>query len=315
MSSPIPIFWTAYGNVGIKRFLFLIGIEIGLVLIGWSHVYSRPFGDIIAGSLLTFIILYCIAVLKYGLFVRRYSFREHGETYEIKDYYKPFEPSKNYRVLSRINSNQRDSKIFFTKQPRWAYLDAVRVLLNTIKPHKRASVLLLGGGGASLAKTMAESYPSCHVDVVEVSKIMISVAKRFFLSSREAKQISLLHQDAQLYIAQTKRRYDVIIVDLFVNSEVSNDSTNTQFVHNLSRVCSPRTVIIINLSGIQELTLQRIINLYEYAFPRFQLYLHWKTALLLITGNQVKNIPLHFTRISVLKKARHTRVLSQLYAS
>ncbi len=297
MISVIPMFWIANINVGTKRLLFLFSVEICILLITWKYSMTQPFSLAIAGSLITLIIVYFIAAYKYGIFIRRYSFVEHGEKYEINDFYKPLEPLKNYRVLSRNNSNQIDSKIFLAKQTKWAYFDNIRTILQAQTLLKHRNILLLGGGGGALAKTVLQSYPLYHIDVVEISKTMVSVAKRFFLSPPETKKITLLCQDALTYVTHTRKKYDVIIVDLFINSEISKDTVKKQFIHDLARVCTPRTILFVNYFGVQEEALPRITYFYRHAFPNFQLYLQGEAIPIFIASHKLKTILPHYGSI------------------
>ncbi|MEK7543653.1 MAG: hypothetical protein AAB557_02200 [Patescibacteria group bacterium] len=258
----------------------------------WGHDLTRSLGYVIVGSFITLAFICVVAAYKYGIVIRRYSFMEYGKQYEIKDYYKPFHSLNNYRSLSTFNSNAIDSKIFFTKQSTWAYFDNIRIILQAQSIPDNAAVLLLGGGGCSLAKTIIQQYPSSHIDVIEISKTMVSITKRFFLSPRETQKITLLLRDASEYVTHTKKQYDIIIVDLFVNSEIPKNSLGWRFIHTLARLSKMRTIVFVNLLGAKKSSVQQIISYYKRAFPNHHLYLNGKTTSTLIAVHQLKgNFP------------------------
>lgn len=300
----MPIFWIANINIGAKRLLFLFGVEISLLLLTWEYSPTQPISLAIVGSLITLIITLSIAMYKYGIFIRKHSFAEHGEEYEVKDYLNLFKPLENCRILSRRNSNHIDSKIFLLKQKRWALFDNLRIVLQEQNIPKRGSVLLLGGGGGALAKTICQAYPLYHIDIIEISSAMIYAAKKYFFSPQETKRITILPTDAIKYITHIKKRYDIIIVDLFINSDISINTVKKEFISHLARLCASRTILFVNLFNIQETSLPEIIHLYQQAFPNFRLYTQGKTAL--IVARKLKVIYSNCTRVYWVKRGTVT---------
>lgn len=85
---------------------------------------------------------------------------------------------------------------------------------NTYQGIKNA--LVLGVGGGAVINSLTHFYPKVKVDGVDLDKMHLWIAKKFFLSS--SKRVQLHHACAKSFVLsqdQNSTRYDLIIEDLF----------------------------------------------------------------------------------------------------
>ncbi len=84
-------------------------------------------------------------------------------------------------------------------------------------------VLMLGGGACAYPRHALIAHADLRMDVVELDPSIIDLARRYFyldeLEERAGERLSLVAGDALAYLATTNKAYDVIINDLFAQSE------------------------------------------------------------------------------------------------
>lgn len=120
------------------------------------------------------------------------------------------EGSKPGRVLLVNNTAQT---IMNKNKPRyslwrWAYYFPAAV---STYP-EGSDALLLGLGGGSLVKQLRRL--GFHLDVVEIDHRIEEVAKKYFFVDQDT---NVIIDDARHYLNTTKKSYDVIVYDLFLN--------------------------------------------------------------------------------------------------
>lgn len=117
-------------------------------------------------------------------------------------------------------------------------------------------VLLLGGGGFAWPKHVLTRDASVHLDVVEVDPAIVRIAReRFYLDELEAllategraEDLRIIVDDAVSYLAQTPKRYDAIINDIFQGSIVPEDTTTEGFIASIKRCLDPGGIYAQNV--------------------------------------------------------------------
>ena len=73
-------------------------------------------------------------------------------------------------------------------------------------------VLLISGGVSGTAREMLKY--SAHVDYVELDPLILQVARQFLPGSLDDPRIEVINTDGRLFVRQTDRRYDVILIDV-----------------------------------------------------------------------------------------------------
>ena len=94
--------------------------------------------------------------------------------------------------------------------------DAVAAPILALPPARRRSVLLLGLGGASAARLARVLAPRARVVGVEIDPEVVRLARRWF--DLDELGLDVVTEDAREYLARVRRRFDVILEDVFVGS-------------------------------------------------------------------------------------------------
>jgi len=108
--------------------------------------------------------------------------------------------------------------------------------------------LILGHGGGSLAKWLAEYWPGLELDVVEMDPSVVKAAEAYFDYS-----LPPLHhmyvQDARTFLGTTTAQYDLIWVDVFARHLIPFHLTTQEFYRELQAHLTPGGVVAVNLAS------------------------------------------------------------------
>lgn len=118
-------------------------------------------------------------------------------------------------------------------------------LAMALKPDAKR-VLVLGLGGGALPKRMWRDYPDVSVDSVEIDPVVIDVAKRYF-GMPEDERLRVFTGDARQYVASTKDRYDVVVVDAYYADALPFHLATDEFFKQVKDVLNPEGVIAYNV--------------------------------------------------------------------
>ena len=77
------------------------------------------------------------------------------------------------------------------------------------------SVLQVGLGAASFTRFLHRHRPDARVTVVEISPEVVAAARQFFRLPEESSRLRIEIADAHDWLATTRRRFDLILVDGF----------------------------------------------------------------------------------------------------
>jgi spermidine synthase len=77
------------------------------------------------------------------------------------------------------------------------------------------SVLQIGLGAASITRFLHRHLPGARLDVVEIDSEVVLNACQFFQLPEESARLNIEIGDGYEYIAKTRRRFDLIVVDGF----------------------------------------------------------------------------------------------------
>jgi len=94
--------------------------------------------------------------------------------------------------------------------------DAVAAPILALPPARRRSLLLLGLGGGSAARLARALAPRARVVGVEIDPEVVRLARRHF--DLDSLGLEVVVADAQHYLARARRRFDVILEDVFVGA-------------------------------------------------------------------------------------------------
>jgi spermidine synthase len=94
--------------------------------------------------------------------------------------------------------------------------DALAAPVLLLPPARRRSLLVLGLGGGSVARVLRALAPDARIIGVERDRGVLRAARRGL--GLDALGVEVVEADARAYLARLRRRFDLIVEDLFVGS-------------------------------------------------------------------------------------------------
>ena len=117
-----------------------------------------------------------------------------------------------------------------------------------------------------------------NVDVVEIDPITLEIAKKFF----KYKKINtnLFFEDARTYVRKCKKRYNLIIIDLFFADGIPDHLTTIEFYNDLKNCLFDDGILISNsiTDFSNNLTLNAVLSTFNAVFKNLY-YFYDKTYL------------------------------------
>ncbi|HEX6930103.1 MAG TPA: class I SAM-dependent methyltransferase [Gammaproteobacteria bacterium] len=115
-------------------------------------------------------------------------------------------------------------------------------------------VLLLGVGGGTVIRQLREFVRPREIVAVDLNAVHLDVAQRFF--GVRGRDVTLVHADARDWLARDRRRYDLVIDDLFGERDgepVRAVTADTGWCRRLKARTTTRGAIAINCVSPAEL--------------------------------------------------------------
>ncbi len=142
-------------------------------------------------------------------------------------------------------------KLLDSRNSNYSYGSLQRILkfgLTQINTQKITNVLLLGLGGGSVIKTLRNDFNFSHkITAVEIDKVVIDLAQQEF-NIKPNKNLEISHMDAAQYVQQSQGKFDLIIVDLFIDNNVPDIFYSNLFWKNIIRLIPENGYVIFNAS-------------------------------------------------------------------
>lgn len=111
---------------------------------------------------------------------------------------------------------------------------------------KKTDILMLGGGTFTLPQQVALRYPQSHIDVVEIDPGLADIAREHFFYNDPAN-VNLVFQDARTYSNQTDKRYDIVVVDVYGNTDIPFTFMTREYGEAVKRITKPGGVVMVNM--------------------------------------------------------------------
>jgi len=128
----------------------------------------------------------------------------------------------------------------------FAYSDYLHMPL-VFKPDARR-VLFVGLGGGTTPKRYHEDYGQMTIDVVEIDPAVVAVARDYFEVPEDAR-LRLYAQDGRLFVARSRERYDIIILDAYLIDTIPFHLATREFFQAVRAHLVPDGVLASNVIG------------------------------------------------------------------
>jgi spermidine synthase len=156
---------------------------------------------------------------------------------------------KGYRYLSfnRNRGSQSVVNVHDTFELKFPYTRAsfvVPAFLNR-KPER---ILFIGLGGGSIPRVMGKHYPDARIDIVEIDKEVIRVAKEFFFFE-PTPMMNITVMDGRRFLRSCSDHYDIIFLDAYDDLSIPFHLTTMEFLETVKEKLAPDGLVASNIWG------------------------------------------------------------------
>lgn len=115
-----------------------------------------------------------------------------------------------------------------------------------VKEKNPDRVLVLGLGAGSIPSILYEElHLRPEITGIEADNAVIRLAEKYFNIGRFDK-LRILHTRAEEYVSRCKEKFDLVISDVFVHTNVPEEASNKQYLSNLVRTTAQNGTGLIN---------------------------------------------------------------------
>jgi spermidine synthase len=115
-----------------------------------------------------------------------------------------------------------------------------------VKEKNPERVLVLGLGAGSIPSILYEElHLRPEITGIEADDAVIRLAKKYFNIQRFDK-LSILHAKAEEFVSRCDEKFDLVISDVFVHTNVPEEASDKQYVSNLVRITAQNGTGLIN---------------------------------------------------------------------
>lgn len=129
------------------------------------------------------------------------------------------------------------------------YAQAMTLPLCWLKPER---VLVIGLGAGSIVKYLYNYHPEIIIDTVELRSKVIELAYEYFMLPEANERLNIFNDSAFNWLSNAdKNKYDLIIVDVFLTSELDKDITVdvSESFKKINNLLTPKGVAVLNHLG------------------------------------------------------------------
>lgn len=159
------------------------------------------------------------------------------------------------------------------RRPHELRFEYLRYLFTTyLLRNPQQDVLIVGLGGGGMIHFLRQLDPKIRIDAVEIDPVVVELADKFF-DVRSEGNVTITVADGFKFIAEAKKKYDVIYMDAFLKPSEATDGTGAplalrteQFYKQLQDKLKPGGVVAFNLNPHPQL--KEDVRAIAAAFPQ-----------------------------------------------
>ena len=124
--------------------------------------------------------------------------------------------------------------------------DIWNTMLKKIKKERPVvdDCLVLGLGGGSAAKLIRKYWKKASIVGVDIDSVFVEFGKKYMQLDRVGADIHI--QDATLFIKENKKKYDLILVDMYVGYEVPEKFIKPAFIKDIKDMLNEKGLAVFN---------------------------------------------------------------------
>lgn len=176
-------------------------------------------------------------------------------------------------INGRLKVKWRDGKkVLNTKHTNYSYGTLEKVLnygLDFIPLEDIKSVLLLGMGGGCIINSLRNRYHcNAPITALELDPVVVEIAEKEF-GIIESEDLKIIASDAYAYVMESKDKFDLTIIDIFIDLHVPEAFYNLEFWEAMTNLVNLNGFVLFN-TGI-DLTEDQV-NVFLDSVPDCFLY-------------------------------------------
>lgn len=105
-------------------------------------------------------------------------------------------------------------------------------------------ILILGLGAGSCLEPIRNKWPEAKITGVEIDPEMIKIGKKYFGLSENNPKIII--KNAFDYLYQSKEKFDLVLVDLFLGDQLPKQTNSERFALNIRGKLNNQGLVIFN---------------------------------------------------------------------
>ena len=125
-------------------------------------------------------------------------------------------------------------------------------LIPTLMNSKIKSVLLIGFGSGILVNQLEELLPIKNIDIVDIEQNIYQIARDYF-NFKESENQNFYLQDALIYLKTTKKKYDLIIVDVAGDEGIDERFCEQEYISLVKKHLSSGGIFVSNLPSSRDI--------------------------------------------------------------
>lgn len=132
------------------------------------------------------------------------------------------------------------------------------------------SILIIGLGGGTLPRALAQIAPAARIDVVEIDPAVVEVAQEYF-GFQESRNIDAIEADGRVFVKRALRegrRYDLVMLDAFDHEYIPEHLLTREFLQEVKSLLPPNGVLVANTFSSSRLYDHESVT-YASVFPEF----------------------------------------------
>lgn len=111
---------------------------------------------------------------------------------------------------------------------------------------KEAKALIVGFGGGSVAQILrAEQYFQGSITGIEIDPVVLELGREYF-NLKQFEKVDIKVGEASNIVEELNTRFDIIIVDVFIDKSIPRSCTTERFFRSLLQLLTNNGQIVMN---------------------------------------------------------------------
>lgn len=179
--------------------------------------------------------------------------------------------NKSSKISQRLEVTLYNGKTLLnTKNTNYSYGSLQTVLkkgLLTVgksEISRMNDILVLGVAGGSVVKTLVSDFEfTKNITGVELDAEIIEVANSYF-GLNKISNFKCVIEDAEKFVSTSNDKYDLIIIDIFKDTEMPDFLYKKSFVNNIKQLLHKNAYILFNTMILDKTKKDKLENYFHY---------------------------------------------------